>query len=350
MPDTPGINPISTVRPDFVNQVADFAKGLNLSEKGQAAIRDVVALLATERNVRVTNTQANARTETGTVNGPTGTPAIDDPDSQQSLEADLEKLLLYLQLDNLEQQAAEAKKRIEAQKDTLQSQHTERLEKLKESLDKMDEAAKASLFSKIFGWIMAAVAVVVAVAACVATGGLALGPVLAAVIAVGAMVLNETGAMADIVKGLAGLLEDMGMSKEAAQVVAQVAIAVAILAATLACGGAGAGALSGTMTTAQQTAQTIQKLAEVAMKVIAVGSVLANGVSAYQNYKSGEAQADLTETNKILQLIRQRLEESEDELQKILDQIQNVFSDIVAILDSETDTQKSIANQMGQMA
>ena len=137
MPDTPGINPISTVRPDFVNQVADFAKGLNLSEKGQAAIRDVVALLATERNVRITNTPANARTETGTVNGPTGTPAIDDPDSQQSQEADLEKLLLYLQLDNLEQQAAEAKKRIEAQKDTLQTQHNDRLEKLKESLARL---------------------------------------------------------------------------------------------------------------------------------------------------------------------------------------------------------------------
>ncbi|MBQ6470779.1 MAG: type III secretion system translocon subunit SctE [Victivallales bacterium] len=351
MPETPGIREVSPFKTIDINQVADFAKGLNITEKGQSLVKEVVGLLASERNVRITNNPVGNRSETGTVNGPTGTPAIDSPDDVKAKEADLEKLLMYLQLANTEEQAKLAQDRIESQKDSLATQHKERLDKIKETMDKMDEAARASIFSKIFGWLMAAIAVVVAVAACVATGGLALGPVIGAVLAVGCMVMNETGAMEDIVKGLAEALESMGMDKQTAQIVAQVVIAVAILAATLACGGAGAGAAVGNSSTAaMQLAQSIQKAADIAMKVIAVGSVIANGVSAAKNYESGEAQADLTETTKILAMLRKQLEDSQDELQKILEMIQGIYSDIVAILNSETDTMKTIANQMSQMA
>ena len=68
------------------------------------------------------------------------------------------------------------------------------------------------------------------------------------------------------------------------------------------------------------------------------------------NYASGMSQAELTEMSKVLAMLQQQLEESEDELQKILELIQNVFTDLVAILNSETDTQKTIAQQMSQMA
>lgn len=334
-----------------LDQMAEFAKGLNINEKSQTLVKEVVGLLASERNVRVTNAPVNARTETGTVNGPTGTPALDNPDDPKAKEADLEKLLMYLQLENSEEQAKVAQERIESQKDNLAKTHKDRLEKIKETMDKMDEAANASIFSKIFGWLMAAIAVVVAVAACVATGGLALGPVIGAVLAVGCMVMTETGAMEDIMKGLAEALEKMGMSKQAAQIVAQVVIAVAILAASLACCGAGAASVVGnSASAAAKLAQTIQKAADIAMKVVGVGSVIAGGVSAAAHYKSGEAQADLTETTKILAMIRKQLEESEDELQKILEMIQGIYADIVNILGSETDTMKTIANQMSQMA
>ena len=345
MPETTGITNNAPFRTIFTDQFEEMTKGLNINEKGQALVKEVVGLLASERNVRVTNTPVNARNETGTVNGPTGTPSIDNPDDPAAKEADLEKLLMYLQLENTEEQAKLAQERIESQKEGLATQHKERLDKIKETMDKMAEAARASLFSKIFGWLMAAVAVVVAVAACVATGGLAVGPVIGAVLAVGCMVMNETGAMEKIVKGLAEAFEAMGMDKQTAQIVAQVVIAVAILAATLACGGAAAGSAVGNSSSAAvQLAQNIQKAADIAMKVLAVGSVIANGVSAAENYESGEAQADLTA------LLRKQLEDSQDELQKILEMIQGIYSDIVAILNSETDTMKTIANQMSQMA
>ncbi len=351
MPDTPGIREVSFFKPSYVDQLADVTKGLNLNEKGQALVKEIVGLLGTDRSVRVTNTPANSRAETGTATGATGTPAIDNPSDPKGKQVDLEKLLLFLQLEQTEEQEAAAKDRIESQKDNISTQHKERMEKLKESLKKMDEAASAGIFGKIFGWLMAAVAVVVAVAACVATGGLAIGAVAAAVIAVGSMILNETGAMDKIVEGLADLLESMGMSKDAAKIVAQVAISVAILAATLACGGASMSvAFTNVAEEVAQTAQTIQKIADIAMKAVALLSVVANGVATYKNYESGMAQADLTEATKVLQQLRQKLEENQEELQAILQLIQNIYSDIVALLQTETETQSTLANNLGQMA
>ena len=347
MPEVSGLQS----RPLATNQTADFAKSLNISEKGQALIKEVASLLGTERSVRVSNTSATTRSETGTVNGATGTPSIDNPDDEKAKEVDLEKLMMYLQLDNAEEQAKLAQERIETQKDTISSSHKDRMEKINESLKKMDDAAKTSLLNKIFGWLMAAVAVVVAVAACVATGGLAVGPVIGAAIAVGACILTETGAMEKITNALAEGLEKLGLSKDAAKIVAQVAMAVVIMAASIACCGASAGsAISNTLNEAQQIAQTVQKVANAAMRMMGLVSVISNGVGAGQNYAASMSQADVTETSKILAQLQQQLEESEDELKEILELIQNIFSQLTQILSSETDTQKAIAQQMSQMA
>ncbi len=348
MPEVPGIREVNPFKPLAINQAADMAKGLNITEKGQALIKEVVGLMATDRAVRVTNVAAAGRNELGTVNGPTGTPAIDSPDDVKAKEADLEKLLMYLQLANAEEQAQMAKDRINGQKDSLSKSHQDRMDKINKSLEKMDKAARTSKFNKIFGWLMAAVAVVIAVAACVATGGVAAGPVIGALIAIGSCVLNETGAMEKITDKLAEGLQKLGMSKDAARIVAQVAMAVVIMAASLACCGAGAGSVLSTPVA--ELAHGIQQGASIAMKTMGLVAVISNGVGAGQNYAAGKAQAEVTETGKILAQLRQQLEESEGELQKILEMIQNTFSDLVAILNSETDTQKTIAQQMSQMA
>ncbi len=355
MPEVPGIREVNPFKPLAINQTADIAKGLNITEKGQALIKEVVGLLGSERSVRVTNTTVAPRGETGTVNGATGTPAIDNPDDAVAKEVDLEKLMMFLQLANAEEQSKMAQERINTQKDSLASSHKDRMDKLNKSLEKMDKAARTNKFNKIFGWIMAAVAVVVAVAACVATGGLAVGPCIGAAIALGSCIMNETGAMDDLIEGIAGGLEKLGLSKDAAKVIAQVAMALVILAATVAtCGigtvGAVSSATSSAVNTARMVAENIQKGADVAMKLMAIAGVISNGVGAGQNYAAGQAQADLTETSKILAQLRQQLQDSEDDLKAILELIQDTFSNLVAILDSATDTQKTIAQQMANMA
>ncbi len=351
MPEVPGIREVSPFKPFAINQTADMAKGQGITEKSQALVKEVVGLLATDRSVRVTNVAGTQRGETGTVNGPTGAPSIDNPDDAVAKEIDLEKLIMYLQLANAEEQAQMAQDRINSQKDTLAASHKERMKKLTESLEKMDKAAKSKLFNKIFGWLMAAVAVVVAVAACVATGGIAVGPVIGAAIALGACILDATGAMDKITEALAKGLEKLGLSKEAAQIVASIAIAVVIMAASLGCCASGASvAISSVSNTVKEVAEAVQKGANIAMKLMGVASLIGSGTAAGLNYASGMSQAELTEMSKVLAMLQQQLEESEDELQKILELIQNVFTDLVAILNSETDTQKTIAQQMSQMA
>ena len=67
-------------------------------------------------------------------------------------------------------------------------------------------------------------------------------------------------------------------------------------------------------------------------------------------YDAEMAQADVTELERLMQELQRRLDESEEELNAILEAIQNALGQIAAILASATDTQAEIASQMGQMA
>ncbi len=357
MSDVPGVNERMPQRPVYVNQVSDMAKAMGLTEDAQVLAKEVAGLLASQASVRVTNTAAPAATaDVGTATGATGVPALDNPDDANQKAVDLEKLISYLQLETDKHQAELAKERIELQKGEMDQRHAEQMEKIKESLEQMDKAAKSNLATRILGWLMAAVSVAIAVAACVATGGIAVGAVAGAVVAVGMCVMNETGAMDEITEKLADALKDAGMSKEAAQIVAAVVMAVATIVISLGAG-FGGNAIQGLVKGASQaavaataTAKSIQSGAQIAGGALGIGTTVAGGVAAAENYKSGELQAETTEMEKFLAVMKQQLEESQEELEKILEQIQNIYSDIASIINSAIDTETEIAQKMGQMA
>ena len=98
------------------------------------------------------------------------------------------------------------------------------------------------------------------------------------------------------------------------------------------------------------TAKSIQSGAQIAGGAIGVGTTIAGGIAAGENYKSGMLQSETTEMDKFLAVMRQRLEESQEELERILGQIQDIYSDIAAIINSAIDTETEIAHKMGQMA
>lgn len=358
MSDIPGISERAPQRPVYVNQVADMAKALGLTEDAQVMAKEIAGLLASQPNVRVQNSaSASLPGEVGTAKGPTGAPALDSPDDAKQKEVNLEKLISYLQLETDKHQAELAKERIELQKGEMDQRHAEQMEKIKESLEQMDKAAKSNLATRILGWLMAAVSVAIAVAACVATGGIAVGAVAGAVVAVGMCVMNETGAMDEITEKLADALKDAGMSKEAAQIVAAVVMAVATIVISLGAGFGGnaiqglvKGASQAAVTATMATAKSIQSGAQIAGGALGIGTTVAGGVAAAENYKSGELQAETTEMEKFLAVMKQQLEESQEELEKILSQVQNIYSDIAAIINSAIDTETEIAQKMGQMA
>ncbi len=336
-----------------VDLAATLSKGLGLSEKATQTIKEVAALLG-NRNVSVSS-PANVKSEAGTPVGATGVPVLDNPDDEKAKEADLEKLIAYLQLENTKEQAEAAKARIESMKGELELEHKDRKAKMDKSLKDMEAAAKARTRNKIFGWLMTGLAILGAVVACVATGGLAVGAVIGAGIALTAQILNETGVMEKIVGGISDLLQKAGMSKMAADIVAQVAITLLIVAASLGAGAAG-GAASATQLTSQigkalqAGSQLIKPALSLATGIIGMGATISGGVGAYQSYKSGMSDATLKETEKYLAIIQQKMSEAEEELQKILEMIQNLVGQIAQLLTSQTNTVDEIAMQMGQMA
>ncbi len=342
-----------------VNEAATFAKGLGLSEKATQAVKDVAAILSS-RSVNVT--ASTGRTDgVGTADGATGTPALDSPADPKQVEANLEKLLAYLQLDNEERQAEMAKERIETQKDSLAAEHKERKAKIDETLKKMDQAAKSRLANRIFGWLGAIVAVAAAVAATVfavlsgGAGAVAAGFAIAgAVVAVTSLVLNETGAMDKLTEMLASALEK-SMSSKNAKIAAALIINLSIMAISLGCsvGGMVAGiaqAGKALVDTVATVAKTVSSITAIAGTAVGAGSLTAGAVSTGLGYKAEMSQADLSELEKIMAELQRRLEESEEELNAILEAIQNGLGQIAAILASATDTQTEIASQIGQMA
>ena len=347
--------------PNTIDQTVDLAKGLGLSNKAAQTIKDVAALLG-GRNVSVNTNQRVDGAETGKPTGSTGVPALDNPGDIKQLEQNLEKLLSYIQMDNEERQTEMAKERIDMQKDSLDAERNNRKEKIEKSLKDMDKAAESRKASKIFGWLMTALAVIAAVVACVATAGFAVGPVIGAGIALGCQILNETGVMDKIVEKLAKGLESLGLSKQASQILAQVLITVAIMAASLGAGLAGGGAsavssvakgVADAVKGVEVTVETMEKVRAalaIATSIIGVGGIVAGGVGAYDGFKAGMSQADVSETEKYITALKQRLDECEEELNQILQMLQQAISQVAEMLSSATDTQTAIANNMGAMA
>jgi hypothetical protein len=174
--------------------------------------------------------------------------------------------------------------------------------------------------------------------------------------AVGMCVMNETGVTEDLTEALTDALKNAGMSDQAAQILASLTVAVGMIALTLGTGAGGSAiqtALGGTAkaaTSVMLSAQSMQGGMRLALGGIGIGTTVAMGVSTSANYKSTELQADTTEMEKFMAVMQQQLEESQEELERILSQIQDLYTDVAAIINSSIDTENEIVTKMGQMA
>ena len=83
---------------------------------------------------------------------------------------------------------------------------------------------------------------------------------------------------------------------------------------------------------------------------VGAGALASNGVSTYMTHRSEDAKADTTELEKFMTMLQQRLEESQEELQIILQQIQAGIGKIAELITSATDTSDQIARNIGAMA
>ncbi len=354
MPNEINLNTTQTATSPLIEQ---FQKLSGDSTKAKEVISKALEVLA-GANVKVTRSDS-----TGTdgvaekkTNGATSVPSLDNPADPKQMEANLEKLIAFLQLDNEKRQTAMAKDRIEMQKDNLKTEHDGRMKEIKKTLDKMDQAQKAQLANRIFGWLGAIISVFSAIAVTIATGGAAAAFAIAgAALAVTSLTLNETGAMEIITKKFSEhMQEKYGWSKEKADLFASLTINLGMMALQLGCS---AGALFKAVSSVPQTFSTIANIARTAQTGLAIGGLalsgvglVSGGVSTYMTNRSQKSQADVTELEKFLQQLQQQLDETEEELQQLLQLLQNGIGQVASIITSATDTSAEISRKIGAMA
>ena len=346
---------INTTRTQTQNPAFEqAAKIAGDSTKANEIVGKALEILA-GANVKVTRSDDASVTGAGEkkTTGATNVPALDNPGDIKQLEANLEKLLAYLQLDNEERQTQMAKDRIEIQKDNLETEHKGRMKELQKSFKKMEDAEKSRLASRIFGWLGAIAAVVAAVVVTVVTGGAAAGFAIAgAALAVSALIMNETGAMESLTTKLAEHLQDKyGLSKSQAQLAASLIINISIMVAQLGCSiGSAVGAAKAVADTVSTTMKMVQNISTIANTAVGVGGLASGAATSAFTYRSEDAKADVSELQKFIAMLQQRLEESEEELQIIIEQIQSAIGGIADLIASATDQSAEIAYNIGQMA
>ena len=123
-------------------------------------------------------------------------PAVDDIDTPKTDakngQSNLEKIITLLQMETDEKQVKEAKQRLENDKGAIENSHKAQMDKIKDAVDAAEKAEKNSKVAKAFAWIGAAVAIAVAAVACIASGGVAVGPCVAALLAVASLVITTS--------------------------------------------------------------------------------------------------------------------------------------------------------------
>lgn len=250
-----------------------------------------------------------------------------------------------------------------------------KLEKLEEFKDKLEEASKAGLAKKIFGWIgsvfativaaIAAVALTVAAVAACATGVGAVVGIGLAVGAIGAiagftaaagnltmMVLDETGATEALINAIAGDNEDLKEDLMLAKSILTIAVTAVNVAITAICG-----VVSFIMTAGASGLSTLAQIAsQIGTIVSAVGAIAGGaltaakgGVGIYEAVLEKEAafaKADSMEFQKMMKKLQAMMEHEMDRLREIIEQLEDGMSMVIQVFNKSDDTNMQIAKQM----
>ena len=133
---------------------------------------------------------------------------------------------------------------------------------------------------------------------------------------------------------------------------AQIVSGVAIMATQMATGIAGGSALL----TSLQNLNLVKDVAKFGQVMFIAGTLATLAQTGYQGYNisvqydSATTSADVTDAKSWLQLIQQMLDETQEELEQIVAKMNDLVSHMFDVINSELETQKTIASEIGQMA
>ena len=327
----------------------------DITAKAAQAVEHITSILSANGNMQVSQTKGvdGSQSRVGT----TSVPVLDDPDEAKALKADLEALLAYLQMEMDEKQAEVQTKRLNSLKGELKSAHDSQMAKIDETIKTAKEQEKAAKAQRALSWLGAIFACAVAVVVTLCTGGLAAGFAIAgAALAVSSLIMSETGADRKIMKAMSkSLQENFGLNKQKADAWAQGIYGAVelVLGLTCASGGgvsaarAAAKGVHGIVKLGVTAARVVSLTQGIGGGVLNAASMSATAASTALGYQAGMKQADATEAQAILDKLQKFLEESEEDLQNLLQQITNTGAALMELLESKTDTLNKITQEIG---
>jgi len=324
----------------------------------QAAVNEVAPLLGgLDTNLNVMETRSSDKTRSKS--DLSDVPVLDEADAARlgADPVDLEALLAYLQADSDEAQLKASKDRIESLQGQLSAAHQNSMDKINESIEAMKEQEKSAKLSQVMGWLGVVLAVAMAVVSVLTCGaGAAVCACIGAALAVTMQVLNETGAMEDIVKAVADFVQDCAVfftgsevsSAEADAIaeiiIAAIEIAIAIVCTVCSCGAGGGGALKNI---SEATAKAIKTACAVTGAAFTCAGIGSSVYSTVANYDATMSQADVTEMQGILKKLQTMLDEESEDLQQLIQQLMNSLSAVTDLLASKQDALNEISMNIG---
>ncbi|MBC6497310.1 MAG: type III secretion system translocon subunit SctE [Alphaproteobacteria bacterium GM7ARS4] len=254
---------------------------------------------------------------------------------------------------NLSQSRARSEKRsIGIRQQQLDDRHEKNKEAIRAMAAKLRKASKKGLAGKILGWIGASVTLIAATIATVVTAG-ATAPLLAmAIVGMGMMVLQETGAMDKMVeglgKGLSEMLKGMGVDAEKAKEIggylAVAVVAVALITANIIAAAASGGTASGELaTTVLEVTRLVQQVMEASTLAAQGGVDIAAGVD---RKDAADARAEQAGIQASLREIGHAQDVSGDDLKRISQFIQKIDEAIAKILAEISSGQDKLIQKM----
>lgn len=249
-----------------------------------------------------------------------------------------------------EVQQTQNKRQIEEVKQAREKNKTEIIEnekKIQESAESAKEAKKSGLFAKIFGWISAIASIVIG-AIMVATGvGAAAGALMIAGGVMGVVTQAVQQAAAD------GLISPEVM-KVLGPVLTAIEAAFAVISAVVTFGGAAAdklgklGAMIGKLvaTEGPKAAANGAKLGtQIANTVVSVSGGVTNATNSAYQAKAITAQAQVSESNARLTENQAIIDKLKEELGKMNEDFQEIFTMIMRMLYAKNDSLEAILSR-----
>ncbi|MBG0775386.1 MAG: type III secretion system translocon subunit SctE [Desulfovibrionaceae bacterium] len=237
----------------------------------------------------------------------------------------------------------------------------EKLEKIHEAIKKMQESKKSGLFMKIFGWVVAGIMLIAAVAATIATGGSAAPLLVAAIFSIGMMILDETGASDKIAEGIGKVFEAMGVDEKTAKIIGHVVLIAVVLAVDITCmilsAGASTANAANTLTkltkmsveTAEKVVKVsnyVNQIAKAAGGLAMLGQAGATVDNTVKNKQAADAQADAMTMEKYIQQIQQLIDDAIDQLDEIIEALLKDTGTVMKALDANTNTRMKMGQAM----